>query len=234
MSSKSIGIFDSGFGGITILREIVKKLPQYNYIYLGDSSRAPYGSCSQNTIYQFCKQAVDFLFKKNCQLIIFACNTASAKALRKIQQEYLFKNPKYQKDKTKRILGVIIPTSEIAAKTTKNNKIGVMATKSTVLSRAFNKEIKKINNKIQVLEIACPLLVPIIEAGEHDRRIINIILEKYLKSLVNSNIDTLILGCTHYSVLEAKVRNILPSNIQILSEPKIVAQKLKEYLESKQ
>ena len=124
MSNKLIGIFDSGFGGMTILREVVKELPQYSYVYLGDSSRAPYGSCSQDAIYEFSTQAVDFLFAKNCQLIIFACNTASAKSLRKIQQEYL---PKFQEDKTKRVLGVVIPAIEIAAKVTTNNKIGVMA-----------------------------------------------------------------------------------------------------------
>ena len=237
MNNKSIGIFDSGFGGITVLREIVKKLPQYNYIYFGDTARAPYGSRSQNIIYQFSRQAVEFLFERGCQLIILACNTASAEALRKIQKEYL---PKYQNDslpqrkrgyKTKRVLGVIIPTSEIAVETTKNNKIGVMATERTVESLVFSKEIKKINPQIQVLEFACPLLVPIIESGEHNSEIIYPILEKYLKPLVNNKIDTLILGCTHYSILEDKIKKIIPANIQILSEPKIIAAKLKDYLD---
>ena len=224
--SKSIGVFDSGFGGITILREIIQKLPQYNYVYLGDTARTPYGSRSKNIVYEFSTQAVEFLFQKNCQLIILACNTASAEALRKIQQEYL---QKFQPS-NKRVLGVIIPTVEIASTTTKNKKIGVIATEGTVASQIFIKEIKKINPKIQVSEIACPLLVPIIEAGESDDRIIKPILEKYLQPLINQKIDTLILGCTHYSILENKIKNILPPHIQILSEPKIVAQKLEDYL----
>jgi len=227
MNNKKIGIFDSGFGGITILREIVKKIPQYSYIYLGDSQRAPYGSRSQSEIYKFSCQAVNFLLQKNCQLIIFACNTASAKALRKVQQEYL---PKIQKNKTKRVLGVIIPTVEIAVKKTKNKKIGILGTESTVASLTFTKEIEKLDNKIQVTEIDCPLLVPMIEAGEHDSKIINSILEKYLKPLIKKNIDTLILGCTHYSVLKNRIKKLLPANIKILAEPKIIAEKLQEYL----
>lgn len=219
------GIFDSGFGGLEILREITKKLPQYKYIYLGDTQRAPYGSRNQIAIYQFTQEAVDFLFKKGCKLIIIACNTASSEALRKIQQNYLPSH--YPK---KRVLGVIIPACEDAVIKTKNNKIGVIATESAVSSGAFIRELKKINPKIKVFQKACPLLAPIIEAGEQNSPLIDIYLKKCLSPLLKANIDTLILGCTHYGLISKKIQAIIGKNIKIISEGKIVAEKLKQYL----
>jgi glutamate racemase len=223
--NKSIGIFDSGFGGLDIARGIVKQLPGYDFIYLGDTARVPYGTRSKEVVYKFTKQAVNFLFGKNCELVIFACNTASSDALRLIQKEYV---PKYHAGK--KVLGVLIPAAEEACKRTRNNRIGVMATASTVASGSFLRELSKINPKIKVFQKSCPLLVPIVEAGEQDSEITDIILKKYLKPLTSKKIDTLILGCTHYGILESKIRKIVGSNMEIISESKIVAGKLKNYL----
>lgn len=223
---KFIGVFDSGFGGIDILRGIVKELPIYNYLYLGDTARAPYGTRSKEVIYEFTKQAVDFLFANNCELIIFACNTASSDALRKIQQEYL---PKYYPKK--KILGVLIPAVEEAVVKTQNQKIGVIATEGTVQSGAFIRELRKINSKIKVFQNSCPLLVPVIEAGEQNSEATKIILENYLKPFKDKGVDVLILGCTHYGILENQIKKIIGSNIIIVSEAKVVPKKLKNYLE---
>jgi len=220
-----IGVFDSGFGGLEILRYIVKKLPQYSYIYLGDSARAPYGARSQSTVLQFTRQAVDFLFKQGCYLVILACNTASSEALRKIQQEYLPK--RYPK---RRVLGVIIPAVEEAVLQTCNNRVGVIATDGTVRSGAFAKEIKKLDSAITVLSKACPLLVPIIEAGEHNSKIADLAVEKYLKSFLKQRVDVLVLGCTHYGLLEKKISNFLGKKVKLIVEGKIVADKLVGYL----
>ena len=219
-----IGVFDSGFGGLTIFKELVKKLPQYNYIYLGDSARAPYGNRSQDLIFKFTQQAIDYLFKQGCELIILACNTASAKALRRIQREWLPNN--YSK---RRVLGVIRPTVEEAVTLTKNNQIGVIGTEGTVFSGAFIKEIKKLNSKIKVFQQACPLLVPIIEAGEHDWEGVDLILKKYLTPLIKEKIDTLILGCTHYSIIKDKIKKIT-GQIQLVSQEEIIGPKLADYL----
>ena len=224
LRSNMIGIFDSGFGGLTIFKELVKKLPQYNYIYLGDSARAPYGNRSQDLIFKFTQQAVDYLFKQDCQLIILACNTASAKALRRIQQEWLPLN--YPK---RRVLGVIRPTAEEAIKITKNNKIGVIGTEGTIISEAFIKEIKKLNSNIKVFQQACPLLVPIIEAGEHGWEGVDLILKKYLTPLIKKNIDTLVLGCTHYPIIKEKIKKIT-GQIQLISQEEIIGPRLADYL----
>lgn len=220
----SIGVFDSGFGGLSIMKGIVKKLPEYDFVYLGDTARTPYGNRSQEVIYKFTEQAVNFLFKAGCQLIILACNTASSEALRKIQQEYL---PKYHPNK--KVLGVVIPAAQIAAKITKNNRIGIIGTESTIASKAFVKELKELNPKIKVFQKACPLLVPIIEAGEKKSLAADLILKEYLEPLANKKIDTLILGCTHYGTLENKIRRVLGKKIKIVIEGKIVAEKLKDY-----
>jgi len=220
-----IGVFDSGFGGLEILREIVKELPEYDYIYLGDTARAPYGSRSQEVVYKFTKQAVDFLFKHNSPLVILACNTASSEALHRIQREYL---PKHYPNR--RVLGVVIPAAEAAVEVTQNNRIGVIATESTVASGAFERELKKLNPELEVFQNACPLLVPIIEAGEHNSGVADNLIKNYLKSLIKEHIDTLILGCTHYGLLEAKIRKITDGKVNIISEGKIVAEKLKDYL----
>lgn len=220
----SIGVFDSGFGGIQILKHIVKELPEYDYIYLGDTARVPYGSRSQEVVLDFTTQAVDFLFKKGCQLVIFACNTASSKALRKIQREYLPK--KYPE---KKVLGVVIPAVEEAVEKSKGC-VGVIATSGSVASGVFVCELKKINKKIKVYQQACPLLVPLVESGEEKSQITDLAIKKYLKPLLGKKIDTLILGCTHYGILENKIRKIVGKDVKIISEGKIVAKKLREYL----
>lgn len=224
--SQTIGIFDSGFGGLNILRGIVKKLPKYDFLYLGDAARVPYGTRSPETVYGFAKQAVDFLFKKNCALIIFACNTASSDTLRRIQKEYL---PKFYP--WKKVLGVLVPAAELAASKTKNGRIGVMATPGTVSSGSFKRELLKINPKIKLFQNACPMLVPLVEAGEHDSAVTDIFLKKYLTPLINKKIDTLILGCTHYGILERKIKKIAGKNIHLICEAGVVAIKLKDYLQ---
>jgi len=223
---QAIGVFDSGFGGLNILHGIVKKLPEYDFLYLGDAARVPYGTRSPETVFGFAQQAVDFLFKKNCALIIFACNTASSDALRRIQKEYL---PKFYPGE--KVLGVLVPAAEFAALKTKNGRVGVMATPGTVSSGSFKREIIKINPKIKVFQNACPLLVPLVEAGEHNSKASDIFLKKYLAPLINKKIDTLILGCTHYGILEQKIKKITGQNIHIVSEASVVAIKLKNYLQ---
>lgn len=228
MTNKSrgyIGVFDSGFGGLNILKHIVKVLPDYDYIYLGDTARTPYGNRSPEVIYEFTKQAVDFLVKKNCQLIILACNTASSDALRKIQQEYLPK--KYPEVK---VLGVLIPATEEAVLKTTNKKVGVIATTGTVSSGAFIRELLKLNKDLKVFQQSCPLLVPLIEEGEYKSLATKIILEKYLQSLQRKKVDTLILGCTHYGILQTQIKKIMGQRVKIINEGPVVAGKLKNYL----
>lgn len=225
-SEGTIGVFDSGFGGLEVLKSIVNKLPEYKYIYLGDTARTPYGNRSQEVIYNFTKQAVDFLFSKGCELIILACNTASSEALRKIQKQYLSDNfPE------KKVLGVLMPTAEKAVEITENNRIGVIGTESTVNSKSFVTEIKKLAPEAKVFQQACPLLVPIVESGEKETKIAELALEKYLTPLIEKDIDTLVLGCTHYGLLEEKIKEITKDRLNLVTEGKIVAEKLKEYLE---
>ena len=229
-----IGVFDSGFGGLEILREIVKVLPQYDFVYLGDSLRAPYGDRSQKQIYQFTKQAIDYLFRVGAEIIILACNTASSEALRKIQQEHL---PNHWF--SKRVLGVIVPVSE-AAVALGAKQVGVIGTKSMIASGAFSRELKKLNSKIQVFQQACPLLVPLIEAGKENSKEMESILKKYLKFIEVEppenaevqplKIDALILGCTHYGLLEKQIKKIVGPKVKVVSEGRIVAGKLKDYL----
>lgn len=220
-----IGVFDSGFGGLDIFRHIVEVLPGYDYMYLGDTARAPYGTRTQETVCEFTREAVDFLFRKNCGLIILACNTASSEALHEIQQEYL---PAAHPDK--RVLGVLIPAAEHAVELTRNKRIGVIATPATVESASFVREIHKIDGSVQVFQESCPLLVPLVEAGEHDSEATEMILRNYLAPLMKKDIDTLILGCTHYGFLEEKAKRILGPNVCVLSEGKVVAKKLARYL----
>ena len=222
-----IGVFDSGFGGLTVLKSIVQELPEYDYLYLGDNARVPYGGRSERIVYKFTKQAVAFLFKQGCPLIIIACNTASAKALRRIQQEYL---PETYPER--RVLGVVRPSVEEIAKRTLNNKVGLLATEMVVSSRAFTKEINKLNPSVEIFQQACPLLVPIVEAGEHDWEGTDMITKRYLKELFdqNNDIDTLLLACTHYPILYRTFKRHVPSNVTILEQGPIVAKKLKDYL----
>lgn len=223
---KFIGVFDSGFGGLDVLRGIVQELPDYDYMYLGDSERVPYGNRKKDEIYDFSRQAVDFLFRKKCSLIIFACNTASAGALRRIQREYLPK--KYP---NKKVLGVLIPAAEVAAKRTKNKKIGIIATERTVSSKAFRRELLKIDEKVEIFQKSCPLLVPLVEAGKEDLPRTEVILEKYLQPLLEKKIDTLILGCTHYGILKKKIAKIVGKKVNIICEADVIGKKLKDYLE---
>lgn len=220
-----IGIFDSGFGGMTVFKAIKKALPHYDYVYLGDSLRAPYGGRSQDMIYKFTEQAVDFLFKSGCGLVILACNTASSEALRLLQQEWL---PKHYP--AKRILGVIRPVVEAAVKASRFGKIGVIGTKATVESRAYERELKHLNPRLQIVQQAAPLLVPLIEEGWLKQTETRMILKKYLRPLKNSQIDTLILGCTHYPLLMKDIERICGKRIKVLDAPKIVAEKLADYL----
>ena len=223
--NKRIGIFDSGFGGLHIMRAIVRALPQYDYVYLGDSARAPYGDRTQETIHAFTKQAINFLFKRDCELVIIACNTAASDALRKIQQEYLPKRAP-----GKKVLGVLTPAAEEAAQKTRNKRVDIIATEGTVKSKKFIRELAKLNPKIKVFQQACPLLVPLVEAGEQHSPEMGTILKRYLHPLLKKKIDTLILGCTHYGILEKRIRDIVGPDIALISEAKIVPQKLAAYL----
>jgi len=187
-----IGVFDSGFGGLVVLREFMAVLPQYDYMYLGDNARIPYGTRSDRVVIRFTEQAVDYLFRQGCQLVILACHTASAKALRTIQQVYL---PEHYPDR--RVLGVLIPTVEEALAGSPRKCIGVIGTEGTVSSRSFELELHKLDPEIQVFQQACPLLVPLIEEGEQEWEGTAMILGRYLTSLKQAGVDTLILGCTH-------------------------------------
>lgn len=216
-----IGIFDSGLGGLIIAKAIRKHMPDYDYVYLGDTKRVPYGNRSHDTVYEFTKQGIEYLFtKEECSLVILACNTASARALRRIQKEYI---PKYFPNK--KVLGVLIPSAEEGSM---YKKVGVIATKGTVASETFPKEIKKLNKKIKVFQNSAPMLVPLIEEGEYAST--KSFLDKYLKPLINKNIDALILGCTHYPILKKEIGKSLPKSLRIISQDEIIPKKLKVYL----
>ncbi|MFA5967481.1 MAG: glutamate racemase [Patescibacteria group bacterium] len=218
-----IGIFDSGLGGLLLTRSLVEALPQYDYVYLGDTARVPYGNRSQAAVYEFTKQAVEYLFNQDCQLIILACNTASAEALRRIQQEYLSKH--YPE---RRVLGVIIPTAE-ATVAEHPQKIGVLATTSTVNSGTYLRELHKLDSHLQIVQQTAPLLVPLIE--NDGLQWIEPILESYLKPLREAHINTLILGCTHYPFIKDLIRQKLPTEVKVLSQDEIIPDKLRDYLE---
>jgi len=220
-----IGIFDSGLGGLTVTKEVLKHLPKYQLLYLGDTARTPYGNRSQELIYQFSVQAVDYLFKQGCELVIVACNTVSAEALKKLQQEWLPKN--YPE---KRVLGVIRPVVEQAVKESKNNRIGVVGTRGTIDSGAYERELVSQNSRVKVFSQACPILVPLIEEGWLKRHETIKIIRGYLRPLKNKKIDTLILGCTHYPILEKIFKNICGKKIKVIDSAEIVALKLKDYL----
>lgn len=220
-----IGVFDSGLGGLAILREFLKALPQFDYIYFGDNANVPYGSKSPEAIYNLTQKAIDFLFEKDCSIVILACNTATAIALRKLQQEYL---PKKYPDR--RILGVIRPTVETVVEG-KFKRVGVMGTYATIISKKFIRELRKFDKTIQVYQQACPLLVPIIEEGEIHWDGLDSILKKYLTPLKKEKIDSLILGCTHYGLIDRKIETMVGKKIKIISEGKVTAEKLKNYLQ---
>ncbi len=212
---------------MTVLKEAVQLLPQYDYLYLGDNARVPYGSRSDWIVYEFTRQAVRYLFRQGCRLIIIACNTSSAKALRRIQQEFL---PAHYPQR--RVLGVVIPLAEEIVERTTAHKVGVLATEGTVASGAYTVEIQKINPSIEVYQQACPLLVPIIEAGEQDWPGTDMIIRKYLDELFAKDplIDTILLACTHYPILYRNFVRNAPRAVGIIEQGPIVARKLKEYL----
>jgi glutamate racemase len=221
-----IGFFDSGFGGLTVLRRVVEVLPQYDYLYLGDNARAPYGSRSEKVVYEFTREAVADLFRRGCPLIIIACNTSSAKALRRIQQEYL---PVTYPDR--RVLGVVRPLVEEVADRA-FHRVGLLATEGVVASEAYLREIQKLNASIQVFQKACPLLVPIIEAGEQHWEGAEMIVRRYLEELMTEagSIDALLLACTHYPILYDTIRRNVSEHVEVLEQGTIVADKLKDYL----
>jgi|UniRef100_A0A7C5ALH7 glutamate racemase len=220
-----IGVFDSGFGGLVVLREFLAALPQYDYLYLGDNARIPYGTRSDRVVVRFTEQAVDYLFRQGCELIILACHTASAKALRTIQQVYLPAH--YPK---RRVLGVLIPTVEEALAASLGRRIGVIATEGTVTSRSFEIELKKLDPGVEVFQQACPLLVPLIEEGEQDWEGTAMILQRYLAPLRQAAVDTLILGCTHYSILKGKIAAIMGNGVRLICSGQVAAVKLVDYL----
>lgn len=222
-----IGVFDSGFGGLTILKEMVKTLPDYDFLYLGDNARAPYGSRSFETVYEYTLECVNALFERGCELVILACNTSSAKALRTIQQKDLI-----QKDSHKRVLGVIRPTSEIVGHYSKSKHIGIFATSGTVHSESYVIEIQKFFPELNVYQEACPMWVPLIENHEINNIGADYFVQKHIDRLfLNSKqIDTIILGCTHYPLLMPVLLKYLPKEVTILTQGEIVANSLKDYL----
>jgi glutamate racemase len=226
-----IGIFDSGLGGLIVAKSIRKLMPEYDYVYLGDTKRVPYGPRSHDTVFEFTKQGVDYLFKKeNCGVVIIACNTASARSLRRIQQEYLLEfnaTRKVMGMSEVNVLGVLIPTAEECAL---YNRVGIIGTLGTVASNTFPDEIAKINSKTIVFQNAAPMLVPLAEEGE--KILIKPFLLKYLKPFASKKIEALALGCTHYPFYKNEIRKIMGKKIKVLSQDEIIPKKLKAYLEN--
>lgn len=218
-----IGLFDSGLGGLIVTHSLVQNLPEYDYVYLGDTARVPYGNRSQEVIYEFTQNAVEYLFKQDCQLFLIACNTASAEALRKIQQEYL---PAHYPDR--KVLGVLIPTAEEVVEQTQNKKVGIIATAGTVGSQTYVTEIQKLNPDIEVFQQASPLLVPLVE--NNAIKYASPILDDYLAPLLEANIDTLVLGCTHYPLLKDLIRSKVGS-ARVIAQDEIIPKKLRDYLD---
>lgn len=216
-----IGIFDSGLGGLFTMKAITQKLPEYDYIYLGDTKRLPYGGRSHETIYEFLKEGIDFLFSKNCALIVVACNTASSEALRVLQQNYL-----KEKYPNKRVLGMIVP---IVEECVSYKNVGIIGTQATIRSSAYQKEFIRQNSKAKIIGIPTPLLVPIIESGE--TKWIKPTLKDYLTKFKGSKINALILGCTHYAIIKKEIRTLIPQSVKIISQDEIIPKKLELYLE---
>lgn len=226
-NQNAIGVFDSGFGGLTVFKSIAEQLPQYNYIYLGDNARSPYGDHSFETVYQYTLECVEWLFKQGCPLVILACNTASAKALRNIQQLDLPK--KYPQN---RVLGVIRPTAEVIGDMSVSKNIGILGTRGTVKSESYLIEISKFFPDVKVYQQSCPMWVPLIENGEHNSDGADYFVKQYLDDLLrqSSDIDTILLACTHYPLLIPKIKKYIPSNIKLVSQGDIVAESLANYL----
>lgn len=223
-----IGVFDSGYGGLTILRSLIKELPEQDFLYLGDNARAPYGPRSFETVHQYTLEAVKWFFEKGCHLVVLACNTASAKALRTIQQRDL---PGIHP--TKRVLGVIRPTTEIIGTMTQTGAVGILGTSGTVNSNSYPIEIHHFYPGCRVYQEACPMWVPLIENGEYDKPGADYFVQQHLRHLLeqSSDIDTLLLACTHYPLLLDKIRQYLPSAVKVVTQGDIVARSLRNYLE---
>lgn len=222
-----IGVFDSGYGGLTILKELVKTLPEYDYLYMGDNARAPYGPRSFDTVYHYTLQCVQWFFDQGCELVVLACNTASAKALRTIQQKDL---PKI--DSKKRVLGVIRPTTEVIGQYSKSGSVGILGTTGTVISESYPIEIAKFFPSLKVYQEACPMWVPLVENHEYDKPGADYFIQQHLDRLFRQapDIDTLLLACTHYPLLLEKIQAFAPAGTIVLSQGMIVAASLKEYL----
>ncbi|MEO6405278.1 MAG: glutamate racemase [Ferruginibacter sp.] len=227
MEPAPIGIFDSGYGGLTVLKEIKAVLPQYDYLYLGDNARAPYGTRSFDTVYAYTLESVKWFFNHGCQLVVLACNTASAKALRSIQQKDL-----EQLGKEKRVLGVIRPTAETIGALSETGHIGVMGTSGTVQSGSYVIEIKKYFPAVKVNQEACPIWVPLVETNENKSPGADYFIIQHIENLLEKDpkIDTILLACTHYPLLMDKIRQFTPGHIRIVSQGNTVAQSLKNYL----
>nr|WP_294859090.1 glutamate racemase [uncultured Fluviicola sp.] len=222
-----IGVFDSGYGGLTVLKEIREKLPEYDFLYLGDNARAPYGSRSFEVIYEYTWQAVQALFDRGCSIVILACNTASAKALRNIQR---IKLPELHPDK--RVLGVIRPSTEELDKHTKTKHVGVLATEGTIRSNSYQIELAKFAPDLIVNQHACPMWVPLVENNQFDTPGGIYFIQNDLIQLLEKDpkIDTILLACTHYPILQEQLQRLLPEHIEVLAQGKIVAESLADYL----
>ena len=223
-----IGVFDSGYGGLTILNGIRQLLPQYDYLYLGDNARTPYGPRSFDVVYEFTRQAVMKLFEMGCHLVILGCNTASAKALRSIQQIDL-----PQTAPGRRVLGVIRPTAEVIGSLTASRHVGILATEGTIKSESYNLEIKKLYPDITVNGVACPFWVPLVEYNEADSPGADYFVKKRIDQIMNLDpeIDAIILGCTHYPLLMPKILKYMPAGVRVIAQGEYVADSLKTYLE---
>jgi glutamate racemase len=223
-----IGIFDSGYGGLTVMKEIVKQLPAYDFLYLGDNARAPYGPRSFDTVYQYTLECVKWFFGMNCPIVVLACNTASAKALRTIQQ-----NDLPSLDASRRVLGVIRPTTEIIGEYTRSGHIGVLATSGTVQSNSYVIEIEKFYPGLRVTQHACPIWVPLIENNEHLTPGADYFIQKHVEALINIDpaIDTVLLACTHYPLIADRIRRFLPAGVTLISQGQIVGESLATYLQ---
>lgn len=229
MNISPIGVFDSGYGGLTVLKELIKALPDYDFLYLGDNARTPYGTRSFEVVYEYTLQSVKYLFSRNCPLVILACNTASAKALRNIQQLDL---PKIAPDR--RVLGVIRPSVEKVSEITENGHVGVLGTVGTVVSESYPIELEKWSGGkvVSTVQEACPMWVPIVENNEIGTEGAEFFIRRHILNIIEKdrNLDTLILGCTHYPLLLDTIQKYVPQNIKILDQGKIIAEKLQEYL----
>jgi glutamate racemase len=228
-SSQPIGVFDSGYGGLTVLKSIVQKLPEYDFIYMGDNARAPYGNRSFETVYAYTRESVQWFFSRGCPLVILACNTSSAKALRTIQQQDLVAS-----GTSNRVLGVIRPTAEVAGFLSKSGQVGILATSGTVNSASYVLEINKFFPEVKVFQQACPLWVPLIENNEHLGDGADYFIKKYADELLSQSddIDTIILACTHYPLLMEKLRKYFPEKIRLIAQGDLVAESLVKYLKN--